>query len=139
MVTCLGNPAVEKSTPAMEGNGKQKTPNQVCVMSLLMIRGRGVDHCTCVQHMCESNYIMHYIIDETYGMIASINMPQHALTGMSNTLQSLSLPCALKRSGPPVGRKQLQRLQQAFLTTQLESGNWRKRTTTWHLNSQPTL
>ena len=81
MVTCLGNPAVEKSTPAVEGNGKQKTPNQVCVMSLLMIRGRGVDHCTCVQHMCESNYIMHYIIDETYGMIASINMPQHALTG----------------------------------------------------------
>ena len=25
----------------------------------------------------------------------------------------------------------------AFLTTQLESGNWRKRTTTWRLNSQP--
>ena len=28
---------------------------------------------------------------------------------------------------------------QAFQTTQLEKGNWRKRTTTWHLNSQPTL
>ena len=27
---------------------------------------------------------------------------------------------------------------QAFLTTQLESGNWRKRTTTWRLNLQPT-
>ena len=26
----------------------------------------------------------------------------------------------------------------SFLTTQLESGNWRKRTTTWRLNSQPT-
>ena len=29
-------------------------------------------------------------------------------------------------------------LAQAFLTTQLESGSWRKRTTTWRLNSQPT-
>ena len=27
---------------------------------------------------------------------------------------------------------------QALLTTQLESGNWRNRTTTWRLNSQPT-
>ena len=26
---------------------------------------------------------------------------------------------------------------QSFLTTQFESGNWRKRTTTWRLNSQP--
>ena len=26
-----------------------------------------------------------------------------------------------------------------LLTTQLESGNWRKRTTTWRLNSQPML
>ena len=29
-------------------------------------------------------------------------------------------------------------LVQAFPTTQLERGNWRKRTTTWRLNSQPT-
>ena len=27
---------------------------------------------------------------------------------------------------------------QVFLTTQLESDNWRKRTTTWRMNSQPT-
>ena len=103
MVTCLGNPAVEKSTPAVEGNGKQEIPNQASVMSLLTTRGRDVDHCTCVQHTRESNYIMHYIMDKTCGIIASSNIPQHALTGMSNTLQLLPLPCALKRSGPPAG------------------------------------
>ena len=40
---------------------------------------------------CDSNYIMHYIMDKTCGIIVSRNIPQHALTGMSSTLQSLSI------------------------------------------------
>ena len=61
------------------GEWKQEIPNQACVMSLLTTWGRGVDHCTCVQHTRESNYIMHYIMDKTRGLIVSSNIViQHA-------------------------------------------------------------
>ena len=68
---------------------------------------------------CDSNYIMHYIMDKTCGIMVRRNIPQHALTGMSNTLQSLSITLSsvkiwtscrekgdMKNSVPPIQQRQ---------------------------------
>ena len=65
------------------------------------------------------------------------------------TLQSIALPLLFAHKSFPKFSQQKYYIfsvsvMQAgvtctsFLTTQLESDNWRKRTTTWRLNSQPT-
>ncbi len=63
----------------------------------------------------------------------SVAVPHH-LRECGVTCQTGPFKCLTNVIIPP----QLTQTCTSFLTTQLESDNWRKRTTTWRLNSQPT-